>query len=439
MPPRTAAEKAKAKKAKEKARAHNGIAAGDDIGKKPAGYRSKGSAESAISKLDRLQAVMHNLNAKAKRTVVEDATGVSTSYILRRPTGITSLDIALAGGFPASAPSVIVGPDGAGKDFLLWTIAAEVQKIYGENFAMAVYFTEFLPDKVYMKDKCGFQIGMSDEELDEMDEARDQAGTDKLTAEERAHYKKQIGKFIIIAGVTAEDGLDAIIDFVASNSCQMVAVNSIGFFQTDAKEEQETFSDFAQRSSEAILISKFMPKLAMILNQGVGGAERNETTVFLVNQVRAADQAPRAAPGRQVQEKDKYKAASAAWALKHGKAIELFIHNGGKIYDEQSKQYLGRNKSWEISKGKLGTHEGIRGDFEYFYETGVDLAGDLMNCCKALGVFRLDGTWMSYKDDEYDIKGQNAKMTQILLDDPVLYAKLRDACLRAAGIVYRYR
>lgn len=439
MPPRTAAQKAKAKAAKAKANRYNGIDPNDDIGKKPAGYRAKGSAESAQSKKERLSSVISVMNEKAKRTVVEDAQDMSSSYLLRRPTGITSIDIALAGGFPASAPSVIVGPDGAGKDFLLWTVAAEVQKIYGNDFAMAIYFTEFLPDKVFMKDKCGLKIGMSDEELDEMDIARDLAGTDKLTPEERAYYKEQVGSIFIIAGVTAEDGLDGIIDFVASNACQIVAINSIGFFQTEAKEEQDTFKDFAQRSSEAILISKFMPKLSMILNQSVGGSERNETTVFLINQVRANDQAPRAAPGRPVQEKDKYKAASAAWALKHGKAIELFIHNGGKIYDEQSKQYLGRKKGWELSKGKLGTHEGLRGDFDYFYETGIDRAGDLINCCKEYGVFHVEGSWMSYKDDDYDIKGQSGKITQLLTDDAGLYQRLRENCLRAAGIVYRYR
>jgi hypothetical protein len=49
----------------------------------------------------------------------------SSSYLLRRPTGITSLDIALAGGFPGGTVSVLVGPDGVGKDFLFWTMAAD--------------------------------------------------------------------------------------------------------------------------------------------------------------------------------------------------------------------------------------------------------------------------------------------------------------------------
>ena len=47
---------------------------------------------------------------------VERAEKTHSSYLLRRPTGITSLDIAMAGGWPAAAPSVLVGPDGAGKD-----------------------------------------------------------------------------------------------------------------------------------------------------------------------------------------------------------------------------------------------------------------------------------------------------------------------------------
>lgn len=386
----------------------------------------------------RLSAVTAKLNKGFGRTVIQQAGDMSCSYLLRRPTGILSLDIALGGGIPASAPVVIVGPDGAGKDYMLWRIAAETQKIYGDDFAMAVYFTEFLPDKKYMKDKCGLKIAMSEAELDEEDAARQASGLPALTEEERAHYREQVGSIYIISGVTAEHGFDAVMDYVESNSCQIVAVNSIGFLQTEAKEDQESFTDFAQQRNEAILLSKFAPKLSMYLNRGFVD-ERNETSIILINQVRSKDnQGPRM-PGRPVQDRDKYRPAAEAHAMKHGKAIELMIHNGKKHYDESIGQIVGREKNWEITKGKLGTHEGIRGTFDYFYDFGADTLGDLVKTCKALGV--LEGTtWLSYDDKEFGFKANGEdRARQHIQDTPGLVEKLRSACLTAAKVVCRYR
>jgi RecA/RadA recombinase len=386
----------------------------------------------------RLEAVTAKLNKTFGRTVIQQASEMSCSYLLRRPTGILSLDIALGGGFPASAPVVIVGPDGAGKDYMLWRTAAETQKIYGDDFAMAVYFTEFLPDKKYMKDKCGLKIAMSDAELNEEDVAREKSGLPLLTDEERAHYKEQVGSIYIVSGVTAEHGFDAVMSYVESNTCQIVAVNSIGFLQTEAKEEQESFTDFAQQRNEAILLSKFAPKLSMYLNRGFVD-ERNETSIILINQVRSKDnQGPRI-PGRPVQDKDKYRPAAEAHAMKHGKAIELMIHNGKKHFDEAIGQTVGREKNWEITKGKLGTHEGIRGSFDYFYDFGADTVGDLVKTCKSLGV--LEGTtWLTYEDDEFGFKANGEdRARQHIQETPGLIDHLRTACLTRAKVVCRYR
>lgn len=388
----------------------------------------------------RLEAVISQINNQMKHKVVRLANETSSSYLLRRPTGITSLDIALVGGIPASAPIVIVGPDSAGKDYLLWRICAETQRIYGEDFAMAVYLTEFRPDKRYMRDYCGLKIAMSDAELDEIDLARSQQGLDPLSEEDRNRYQEQVGKIFLIYGVTAEEGFDAVIDLVSSNGCQIVAVNSIGFLQTEAKEDTESFKDFAQRSNEAILLSKFLPKLMMTLNRDLPGDERNETSLILINQVRSKDNV-RPIPGRPVMDKDKYRPAVEAHALKHGKALELMVHNGKKIYDEESQIVLGREKQWEFLKGKLGFHEGVRGNFKYFFDTGADIVGDLIDVCKQLGIFQVSGSWVEYsKDGDTVFRCQgDGKIRAYFRDNPEVIDELRDACFRKSGIVYRHR
>lgn len=396
--------------------------------------------EVTASRKARLDAVVSRVNAEMKQVVIRRASETSSSYLLRRPTGIMSLDLALAGGIPASAPVVIVGPDSAGKDYLLWRICAETQKIYGEDFAMAVYLTEFRADKRYMRDFCGLKIAMSDDELDEIDLARANMGLEPLPAEERDRYKEQVGKIFLIYGVTAEEGFDAVIDLVGTNGCQIVAVNSIGFLQTEAKEDQESFKDFAQQRNEAILLSKFLPKLAMTLNRDLPGGERNETSIILINQVRSKDNV-RPIPGRPVMDRDKYRPAAEAHALKHGKALELMIHNGKKIYDEESQTILGREKQWEFLKGKLGFHEGVKGVFKYFFDTGADVTGDLIDVCKQLGIFEVSGSWVEYSrggETVFRCQG-DGKIRAYLRDNPEVVDELRHTCFQKAGVVYRHR
>ncbi len=387
-------------------------------------------------------------------SIVQDAAGLygpgcveysektQSSYILRRPTGILSVDIAMAGGFPASAPSVLVGPDGAGKDYLLWRTAAEVQRIYGEDFVMACYFTEFKPDKPFMKDICGLQIAMSEQELEDLDRARHAMRRPKLTPQEIDHYRYQVGTFCAIYGISADHGFDQIFRFIKANVCQLVAVNSIGFLQTEAKEAVDSYEEFAQQRNEATLLSKALPQFAMHMNHPDENGLPNETTLILVNQVRSKDQAARVMPGRPLQAKDTYKTASNSWALKHGKAIELFVHNGPVIYDESAKPPfpIGRKKSWELTKGKLGTHEGIKGEFNFLFHKGADVESDLVNVATQLGIIESNGAWYSYDDGEFRFKVQGAAgVARVLEESPGLLESIRIACFNAAGTTCRYR
>jgi hypothetical protein len=395
----------------------------------------------AKDRKSRIDSVIAAADKKHGPGAVARAKDVNASYLLRRPTGIISVDIAMAGGWPASAPSVLVGPEGAGKDYLLWRTAAESQRLYGDDFCMATYFTEFKPDKRYMKEQCGFHIAFTEDEIEELDKARVEAGFNSLTAAELDYYRHEIGQFIPIMGISADKGFDEIFNILDANVCQIVAVNSIGFLQTEAKEDTESFEDFAQRSSEASLMSKVMPKLAMYMNRGcsIDGAP-NETSLILVNQVRSQDQQKRPMKGMPVQDKDKYKPALASHALKHGKAIELMVHNGSNIWDGDKAYILGRKKSWEILKGKLGTHEGIRGEFNHFYDFGADVIGDLVDTAAKYGVVTVAGSWYSMDENGFKFKTQGAAPLMSLVrkeEDLAEYLRLR--CYQEAKIIYRHK
>jgi RecA/RadA recombinase len=376
------------------------------------------------------------------------ASETSSSYLLRRPTGVTSIDLAIAGGFAAGTVNVLVGPDGVGKDYLFWSTAAEVQKIYGANFRMAVYLTELKMDKQFIRDWCGFKVACTPSEMDEIDDARERAGLAPLTPEEREEYSTSIGEVFIMQGVTAEEALDRMTMLVRSNGCQLVGVNSLGFFETEAKEKVDSLKENPQQRSEAQVLTRFMTRLCNIMNQAVmneetGKLEANETTVLLVNQVRAAE-LKRVAPGKQAQDKDKYKSGSEVWAVKHGKAIEISLHKGKRLYDETAKKYYGKEIQWEITKGKLGLHEGARGSMSFLYAgcTGVDKIDDLVGMAKDLGVLEASGSWLTAvtEDGEVLAKEQSrAKFCAVVENDTNLYRYLRKHCFAAAKITYRHK
>lgn len=373
---------------------------------------------------------------------VQRAERTYASYTLRRPTGILSVDMAMAGGWPAAAPSVLVGPDGAGKDYLLWRTAAEAQRIYGKDFTMACYFTEFKPDKLYMRNYCGFQIALSETELEDLDRARHQMGQPGLTPEDLDHYRTQIGNFVAIYGLSADHGFDEVFKCVDSNLFQIVAVNSVGSMQTEAKEKTDSFEEFAQQRNEAMLLSKAMPKFSMYLNRRDQFDGPNETTLLLVNQVRSADGAKKGMPGRPVQDKDTYKTASNAWALKHHKAIELFLHNGARILDLEVKppMVLGRKKQWELTKGKLGTHEGIKGEFDYFFGEGADIAGDILSVAVLSGVIDLSGSYYAFDDGGFKMGVRGApKAADMLRTNGDFADYIRKCCYQAQGLSCRHR
>jgi len=230
------------------------------VKKKPAKKAGKKDAKPE-SKKARIDNLIASINTHHKREVITRASDVMTSYLLRRPSGILSFDLALAGGWPAGALSVITGPDGAGKDYHLNRAIAECQRIYGDDCAVVIYSTEFKFDKLFARNMCGVQVALTDEEIAEINHSRLQHGQEPLSEEERKELQTEVGRIILIEGVIAEDGLDIVLDCVASNEFQIVAINSLGVLQTAAKEDTDSLRDFAQQSNEAILVSKFMPKL----------------------------------------------------------------------------------------------------------------------------------------------------------------------------------
>ena len=393
--PAAAAKKAPTKKAKPAAAKKAAAKAGSKK-KDKAASKKKSGPRTLQQKIDEQIA---SAEARFGNGALRRASELESDYYLRRPTGILSLDIGLGGGWPAAALCLLTGPDGAGKDYIALRTLAEQQRIHGESFCAFLYFTEFPLVKLFARDMCGLKVAMTEKELNRLDKSRLEKGGELLTVEERERYKEQVGTIIVVPPMIADDGLDLVLDAVFSNIYQVVLINSLGVLQTAAKEGKESLREFAMQSNEAVLLTKFIPQLFMVLNGLDEDDKRNRTLVLATNQVRSRRDMPRPRPGFRVSEKSKYQSGSGAKALAHGKAIELMLHKGQEYADKETKphQVLGREVEWELLKGKLGTHDGIKGTYDFWFDGGADTLEDLIDTAVSYEAIEQAGSWYTYQ------------------------------------------
>lgn len=410
--------------------------------KKTSKKKSKKAPEKPKSKGQLIDDLIASVNSHMKRNVITRASRTNTSYLLRRPTGLLSLDIALAGGWPAGSFCQIAGPDGAGKDYLLGRSIAQLQRAYGEDTAVAIWNNEFKLDKMFFREKCGVMVALTGEEIDELREVRERMGYSAMSAQEEEALTEQIGHVALIEETLADHALDAILDMLHSNLFQILCINSLGNLQTLAKDSTDSLGDFAQQSNEAILISKFFPKFFSFLNADGEDGRKNETTVLATNQVRGKRDVRRM-PGRTLTDAQKTQSALQAHALKHGKAIDVMLSKGPPFLDKDVKppEMLGREVKWVLEKGKLGTHDGIKGSYNFYYEYGADEVEDIFSTAVTMGVLEQSGAWYEFDPDDMDLgfRAQGkAGAKRALMGNPEAIAAIRRACLHEAGIYARF-
>lgn len=393
---------------------------------------------------DLISQLIAKVNTAHGGVVIRRASEASTSHTLRRPTGIPELDIALAGGWPAGSLNVLTGPDGAGKDFIINMSIAQVQQNYGDQARVAILSTEFPYDKDFAREKCGVKVADTDDEIAEINLIRLASGMSKLTPEEVAVRKEQVGEVILIQGVVMDYGLDIVLELLSSGHFQLIAINSFGVMQTAAKEEVESVSEHAIQSNEAQLLSRFIPRMFMHLNTVLDEeGRRNETTMLAADQVRANRDMPRGKPGMKVPDHWKYQAGSGSRALAHGKAISLMLHKGAPVLDKEvdPPEMLGRETNWELTKGKLGTHDGLKGSYEFFFAEGADIASNLRTVAVRHGVIDQAGAWYAYTDTEHpelSFRVQGGEPCRAMLTRPEVYSAVYRKTLAAAKVICRY-
>lgn len=345
---------------------------------------------SATDKKKTIAALISKLNSDAKYTVIAPADEVVNPYFLRRPSGIMQLDIDTGGGLPAGGVSMLTGPDNSGKSFLLYKYCAQHQRLYGAQSAIAFAPVEGAPDYFFMR-KCGFMIAIPDAMIEERNKQRKLQGRPSYTKEERAGLKHQIGTVAILGAQNGEDLLDAVHETVRRNVFGIVGIDSLTAIQPQEIAKQESLHDGGRRASHATLATNFFQRLYPFL---IGMWGRNDTTIICTQQVRANAAKANALPHIQKYMRDW--APAGAYATRHGKMIDLLVWDGGKIRkgktQSEAGEIVGKYMTWETEKGKAGTHDNIRGEVPFIYETLTnDLEGVVTTGIRYKAIVEDDG------------------------------------------------
>lgn len=374
------------------------------------------------------------------------ATELYSSYTLRRPTGILSLDLALGGGLHSSGGTQIHGAESVGKTHLAYRVAAQVQKNYGDESAILIYSNEIKPDKGFAR-MAEFCIGYSPEEIEEYEKLRVRDGLPPFTKEEREDLSMQIGDVVVVTADTADTGLEGVVKALETGIFQLVIIESLGALLPKEIDEKKLEEDTYGGSSK--VLTKFQNKIYPLFMMEREDGTSLETTVIGINQARAKIGAP--PRGK------KTKPAADAFAWKHGQLASIELGRGDFLKDKD--KIIGKYVTWYLSKGKAGTHDGKRGSFRYFHFDkmqpvfwrdvreywlgGIDTTLDAVEVGKSLGLVEVNGAWLTWvldKDTTERVKAQGTEnFAKLLNENKHLLGMFWDACLKKSGLLVRYR
>lgn len=365
-----------------------------------------------------LAKVKKDLGGAARISHIKD---VKVPFGTRMPTGIFDLDIALKGGWPAGSLHQLFGPEGAGKDFLSNKTMAECQKKHGDDSNIFWMSFGYRPDRGFMR-MAGVQIEHSDKEL--IDQGIDPK---KATKKQRG---TTVGNIIFIdidpvkaAKKPAETMLQNVIEFIRSNEFHLGIINELGSGETRHDVVKQLGED-AKIANWSKLMSDFCRKFYNALREDTDSGEPNSTTLIVINPVRANLNARTARFQEFTQ--------PSGHALKHAKAIDVHLAQGGQLKEEDVK--IGKVIRWKIGKGKHGISEGASGSFEFFFYKGIDENRTLGATAKRLGILERRGPFYHLPKDMYAerIQGGLSGAIELLNNDSKLAKKLKELVLEKA-------
>jgi recombination protein RecA len=394
--------------------------------------KKKGEAPMMRDRKAHIALVTQSINDQFKgRAVLRTGSQITNVFVLRRPTGITTLDSALGGGLPAGGLTQIIGRYSSGKSYLANLIMASAQKNYGEQFAAAACMTEMRFDKAFAKAKCGLRIPYSEDEIEVFRQINAENGNAPFTPEYEAWLRDGVGTFVEGVGGTAETVLEAAVQLVESNDFQIVLIDSFGALLTAAEAEHEEGLEGKHRGGAAMVVTQFMHRLHAALNLPDKDGRPNTTTVIGVNQYR--DNVGAGLYGNPMK-------VGGGHALAHGKLVDLHVEQGPRIkvaVSANQNVIVGKEINWEILKGKAGCHDGPKGTYSFYFGEhghgfGIDIYADLLIAGLQAGIIEQAGAWFSYRGEKIGQGKDNVAV--YLYQNPEVFQGISKEILKAVGL-----
>lgn len=378
------------------------------------------------SKASRVRALKDQLNKtyKGKAILMTGDEYEAPFSVMRRPSGILSLDLAIGGGLPPGV-SELIGAESSGKTSLLNLFMRRQQEIQKADCMLAMAMTETKYDKAHARFNCGLKIPMSKAEIATLEKTRRK----QFTAEELKELRSVIGEFTEVQGATTENLYQAVIDMVEADVFDILGIDSWGNFLT----QQMADGDMNDKTygGAAGVNTQFANKIAPAFTMPHEG-RMNYTSVVGINHYRAKVAGANPKAGMQTNMN-----IQGGFALKHLKLLSIYLE-GSTLWQkvDGKNARVGRRIKWTVIKGKAGCSDGGTGEFNIIYGLGIDVAHANVMEAVARGVIRQSGSWLTLCDPDDDSvihKCQGAsKMTEHVREDPELHEFLKDATLRVA-------
>jgi recombination protein RecA len=389
-----------------------------------------------------------NKGPKFKGSVQVGMAGdLSTPYYLRRSTGVLGLDIAMGGGWHAGGVAQVYGGESVGKTYLVFQTAGEIQRHYGDDAAILVVETEIRLDKSFAR-KAGFRIAYSESEVQHYEEVRAARGQARFTEEECKDLMYQPGKVVVVTAETGEKSLDVAYEALEAGLFQLVIIESLGALLSSDQQA----GDIGDRTygGSSVMLTSFMNKIYPLFIMDRPDGSMLETTIIGINQARAIIGGNPKGP--------KERAAAGAYAWKHAQLISLELNKSSSISGTEGGPKIGRAVRWLIAKGKVGTHDGKSGYYDFYHVPttdpvfwsyvndnsstwGVDRISEMIVTAARLGVIEQSGKWYKWVHEGQRLlmgDGLNKAATALVRSEE-LQVLLREECLIRAGLQVKYR
>jgi RecA/RadA recombinase len=366
-----------------------------------------------------VQELVNMLNKKLGIDAIKLAKDIEGTYLIRRPCGIFSIDLATAAGLPAGTMNKIGGAEGLGKNYLADLYMSECQRLYGDKAKIFIASSEYPYDKLRGRDN-GFRIALTPHEVDQLEASLERG----LEDEERKELLAQTGEILLIQGLDMEKTLESVLNCLESNLFHVGLIDSMDSLIPE--EQQDRDIGDPRLGSSAIVQTDFMKRFHYAIGKS------RKTMLLTLGQARANI----STGGGLVKTKTK---VNDPHAVKHGLVGKITLGRGDYIRQSgESGARIGKVIRWVIEKGKAGFHEGPGGELNYYYATGIDKAQDFVDTAKQYIPRRGRYIDIPVSDGTTEVVGSLDEFKQYVLDHPEEVEFIKHRIYEQKEIAYSY-